>query len=62
MSLLLLALGLVAQAQDVQPGRTLAAVIDDYVREGLTSNLSLRAQSLEVERAEAALDALGLRQ
>ena len=38
-------------------GRPLAAVIDEYVREGLKSNLSLRAQSLEVERAEAALDA-----
>jgi outer membrane protein TolC len=38
------------------PGRPLAAVIDEYVREGLASNLSLRAQSLEVERATAALD------
>ncbi len=38
-------------------GRPLSAVIDDYVREGLRSNLSLRAQSLEVERAEAGLDA-----
>jgi outer membrane protein len=37
-------------------GRPLAAVIDDYVREGVRSNLSLRAQSLEVERAAAALD------
>jgi outer membrane protein len=37
-------------------GRPLAAVIDDYVREGLRSNLALRAQSLEVERAQAALD------
>jgi outer membrane protein len=40
-----------------EPGRPLAAVIDGYVREGLKSNLALRAQSLEVERAEAALDA-----
>jgi outer membrane protein len=40
-----------------EPGRPLAAVIDGYVREGLKSNLGLRAQSLEVERAEAALDA-----
>ena len=38
-------------------GRPLGAVIDEYVREGLQSNLALRAQSLEVERAEAALDA-----
>ena len=36
--------------------RPLAAVIDDYVREGLRSNLSLRAQSLEVERSVAALE------
>jgi outer membrane protein len=41
----------------VEPGRPLAAVIDGYVREGLKSNLALREQSLEVERAEAALDA-----
>ncbi|HEX6396434.1 MAG TPA: TolC family protein [Steroidobacteraceae bacterium] len=46
-----------AQAQEDPAGRPLAAVIDEYVREGLTSNLSLKAQSLEVERAEAALDA-----
>jgi len=38
------------------PGRPLAAVIDEYVRAGLASNLGLRAQSLEVERAAAALD------
>src|SRR5690242_15823288 len=45
------------QAQETSaPGRPLAAVIDEYVREGLRSNLSLRAQSLEVERATAALD------
>src|SRR3954469_22668328 len=46
-----------AQEQPAPIGRPLAAVIDEYVREGLTSNLSLKAQSLEVERAEAALDA-----
>jgi outer membrane protein TolC len=46
------------QAQAEMPdGRPLAAVIDDYVREGLQSNLGLRAQSLEVERSTAALDA-----
>ena len=43
------------------PGRPraaarLAEVIDEYVREGLVSNLSLEAQTLEVERATAALD------
>jgi outer membrane protein TolC len=46
-----------AQGPAVEPGRPLAAVIDDYVREGLKSNLSLRAQSLEVERSVAGLDA-----
>ncbi len=46
-----------AHAQEVRsPGRPLAAVIDEYVREGLASNLSLQAQTLEVERATAALD------
>ncbi|MEO8063680.1 MAG: TolC family protein [Pseudomonadota bacterium] len=44
-----------AQAAAEAP-RPLAAVIDGYVREGLKSNLGLRAQSLEVERSEAALD------
>jgi len=49
---------LAVQAQSApDSGRPLAAVIDEYVREGLKSNLGLRAQSLEVERAEAALDA-----
>ena len=46
-----------AFAQAPEPGRPLAEVIDGYVREGLKSNLGLRAQSLEVERADAALDA-----
>ena len=47
-----------AHAQEPAPSgdRPLAAVIDDYVREGLKANLSLRAQSLEVERSVAALD------
>jgi outer membrane protein len=42
--------------QATEQGRPLAAVIDEYVREGLASNLGLRAQTLEVERATAALD------
>jgi outer membrane protein len=46
-----------AFAQEPGPGQPLAEVIDAYVREGLKSNLGLRAQSLEVERADAALDA-----
>jgi outer membrane protein TolC len=55
---LLAGLPLALHAQNAaEPGRPLAAVIDGYVREGLTSNLGLRAQSLEVERAAAALDA-----
>jgi outer membrane protein TolC len=37
--------------------RPVADVIDEYVREALRSNLSLRADSLEVERNIAALDA-----
>ncbi len=46
-----------ARAQTAEEAaRPLAAVIDGYVREGLRSNLSLRAQSLEVERSQAALD------
>jgi len=43
-------------AQEAVSGRPLPAVIDEYVREGLASNLGLQAQSLEVERAAAALD------
>ena len=45
-----------AQDAPADSGRPLAAVIDEYVREGLKSNLGLRAQSLEVERSVAALD------
>jgi len=45
-----------AQVPANNSDRPLAAVIDDYVREGLRSNLSLRAQSLEVERSVAALE------
>ncbi len=47
-----------AQQSGVVPesSRPLAAVIDEYVREGLASNLALKAQTLEVERAGAALD------
>jgi outer membrane protein len=37
--------------------RPVAQVIDEYVRESLRSNLSLRSESLEVERNIAALDA-----
>ncbi len=37
--------------------RPVAAVIDDYVRTGLASNLALQSATLEVERSQAALDA-----
>ncbi len=36
--------------------RTVAAVIDEYVASGLASNLALQEQTLELERATAALD------
>jgi outer membrane protein TolC len=45
-----------AQGSVADAGRPLAAVIDEYVREGLDANLGLRAQSFEVERSAAALD------
>ncbi len=45
-----------AQALSADSPKPVAAVIDEYVRQGLQSNLSLRAQSLEVERSAAALD------
>src|SRR5436190_1390747 len=58
--LLVAGLGFCGLAQAQQPAidsnRPLAAVIDDYVRLGLQSNLALKAQSLEVERSVAALD------
>jgi len=47
------AVQLVAFGQEPAP---LGQVIDDYVREGLRSNLALRSESLEVERQLAALD------
>ena len=37
--------------------RPVAAVIEDYVKTGLSSNLALQSANLEVERSEAALDA-----
>jgi outer membrane protein TolC len=45
-----------AQGTAPEARQPLASVIDAYVRQGLESNLSLRAQSLEVERSAAALD------
>jgi FAD/FMN-containing dehydrogenase len=51
-----LPVGAGAQGAAPAPGRPLAEVIDEYVREGLKSNLSLHSQTLEVERSAAALD------
>lgn len=47
----------VAAAPPVTTVRPVAGVIEEHVRLGLSSNLALRSASLEVERAEAALDA-----
>ena len=57
LTLLLGVQGAASGQQASAPGRPLAEVIDQYVREGLQSNLSLQAQTLEVERSAAALDA-----
>ena len=46
----------VATSTEVTATRAVGAVIDDYVREALHSNLSLHAESMEVEREFAALD------
>lgn len=51
-----LPLGAAAQGETLAAGRPLGEVIDEYVREGLKSNLSLHSQTLEVERSAAALD------
>ena len=51
-----LAAPILAQGVAPEAGRPVAAVIDDYVREGLKSNLALQAQSFEVDRSTAALD------
>lgn len=49
-------LGATAFAQTEQP-REASAVIEDYVKLGLGSNLALQSANLEVERSQAALDA-----
>src|SRR5215831_13858591 len=46
----------ITTATEAAPLRAVAAVIDDYVREALHSNLSLHAESMAVEREFAALD------
>src|SRR5215469_647729 len=47
---------LITTATETAPLRAVAAVIDDYAREALHSNLSLHAESMEVERQFASLD------
>jgi outer membrane protein TolC len=56
-TLLLLAAPLAFASSALAASRTLAAVVDEYVREGLASNLTLRSQGFDVERAIAELDA-----
>jgi len=46
----------VTEAAEEVPSRGVAAVLDEYVREALRSNLSLHAESMVVERDFAALD------
>jgi outer membrane protein len=52
-----LTLAVPSLAAEADAARPLGEVIDEYVRVGLASNLSLRTESLEVERSLAALDA-----
>jgi outer membrane protein len=40
-----------------EPTQSLGEIIEDYVRQGLTSNLALQSATLDVERSQAALDA-----
>lgn len=40
-----------------EPRQTLNEIIEDYVRQGLTSNLALQSATLDVARSQAALDA-----
>src|SRR5262249_6824287 len=48
---------LLSQLARAAEPRAVAEVIDDYVREALLSNLDLQADSLDVARSLAALDA-----
>lgn len=43
-------------ARDDTPSRPLQAIVDDYVREALASNLTLRSQGFDVERQLAVLE------
>lgn len=45
-----------APADEASPTRPLQAILDDYVREALTSNLALQGQSFDIERQLAVLE------
>jgi len=53
---LLLLAGCGAMAQEAGGTRSLEAILDDYVREALTSNLALRSQGFDIERQLAVLE------
>ncbi|MBL8200856.1 MAG: TolC family protein [Chromatiales bacterium] len=55
-ALLLLLAGGSALAQEAGPTRPLRQILDDYVREALTSNLALRSQGFDIERELAVLE------
>jgi len=50
-------LGLAAMMNGAFAQTPLGQIVDDYVRQGLESNLALRSESLQVERSLAAVDA-----
>lgn len=52
----LLLAGCSVLAQEAGPARPLQAILDDYVREALASNLALRSQSFDIERQLALLE------
>jgi len=56
MVILALAVSFSMRAAAAEAVRPLGEVIDEYVRDGLDSNLALQSESLEVERNLAALD------
>jgi outer membrane protein TolC len=55
-ALLLLLAGLPVSGQDLPAPRPLDAILEDYVREALASNLALRSQGFDVDRQLAVLE------
>ncbi|MDH5275489.1 MAG: TolC family protein [Gammaproteobacteria bacterium] len=53
---MLLLAGCSAVAQEAATARPLQAIVDEYVREALASNLALRSQSFDIERQLAVLE------